>query len=194
MRSVAPGELSVAKLYEFMVAAVQPRPIALVTTMDQNGLVNIAPFSFFMVGGVNPVSLMFCPNAKGDGTDKATLLNLEASREFVVNIANRAMAEGVGKAGASSGGEKVPATGFTLSKSSLVKVPRVTESPVQFECRLHSVVRHGTGPFASIYVIGEVVMIHADASTFEDPSVLNPIGRLGGPQYLDLTGPEIFEL
>jgi flavin reductase (DIM6/NTAB) family NADH-FMN oxidoreductase RutF len=194
MKSVAPGDVSVPKLYELMVSAVQPRPIALVTTIAPSGLVNIAPFSFFMLGGVNPVSLMFCPSAKGDGTDKATLANIETSREFVVNIADRAMADGVGRAGATSGGEKVTETGFSLAESSIVKPPRVAESPVQFECQLHSVIRHGQGPFASIYVIGEVVMIHALPSVFENPAVLNPIGRLGGPKYLDLNGPEIFEL
>lgn len=184
--------MDVVPLYDFMVAAVQPRPIALVTTLDEDGAVNAAPFSFFMVGGVNPVSLMFCPNTKANGEDKATLKNIERSSEFVVNVVTRSVVPLVSEGASGSGSQKFEGTAFDTRESMTIEVPRLAAAPVQFECRLFQVIRHGSGGFASVYVIGEVLMIHAEAEIWSDPSILKPVGRLGGPTYVDLDKFEFF--
>ena len=187
-----PSDLGVPELYEFMVSAVQPRPIALVATLDETGQLNLAPFSFFMVGGVNPVSLMFCPNTRSDGGDKATLKNLESNGEFVVNVVTRSVMDLTSESALSSGSEKVAALEPVTAPSLVVSTPRLSETSIQFECKLFQVLRHGTGGFASVYVIGEVVMIHAAPEIWQNPAQIKPVGRLGGPDYLDLNTLEIF--
>lgn len=188
-----PSELGVQGLYEFLVGTVQPRPIALVSSESSDREPNLAPFSFFMVGGVNPPSLVFCPSANGRGEDKTTLRNIESTGEYVVNWVARDIAHQVGQAGTSQAG-KWELTGLTPVASEQVRPARVGESLIQAECRLHQVVRHGAGPFASIYVIGEIVRLHVEPEILRAPGLFQPIVRMGGPQYLDLDGFEIFEL
>ena len=199
-RSFDPEELSKGKLYDFLVAAVQPRPIAFVSTINPQGHPNLAPFSFYVVGGSNPPSLAFSVTNSGQGHMKDTLRNILQEREFVVNSVHADMAQGMNATSFAFGYgvSEWDASGFTPVPSELVKPPRVKESRAQFECRLHEHVPHGDGPGSANYVIGEIVRIHLaeEVLSGEDiiPERLRTLARLGGPNYLDTEELRMFAL
>lgn len=188
------------KRYAMMTGLVVPRPIAFVSTTSPAGHDNLAPFSFFMLGGDSPSSLAFCPTVKRDGTDKDTLKNIESCKDFAVNLVTVEMAQGMNETSFAypQSDEEWEVSGFTKEPCTRIKPPRVAESPVQFECRLHQIVRHGTGPQSSAYVIGEILVAHvARGLVAEDGSLgdrFMPIARLGGRGYLDLECGKVFEL
>ncbi len=198
--SFRPQDVPVGSLYDLMSASIAPRPIGFISTLNAEGRGNLAPFSYFIIGGVNPASLCFCPANRSNGEDKDSLRNTEATGEFVANILVRTMAEGMNQTGVDYPGEvdEWPLSGFTAAPSVVVAPPRVLESPVAFECKLHQVVRHGSGPHGTNYVIGEVVYVHVEESLWNDGKIVaaafRPLGRMGGQEYIDLGGPEIFEL
>jgi len=176
--------------YDLLSNLIIPRPIAFVSTISNSGVPNLAPFSFFMLGGVDPPSLAFCPVRTKDGRKKVSLINIEETGEFVANLVTRDMAERMNSTGIDypEGYEKWGLSGFTPLKSDEIKPARVLESPVQLECRVHQVVEHGT----SSYVIAEVLVAHvAHDSNFTS---FEPIARLGGAKYIDLNGGKVFEM
>ncbi|MDI9641073.1 flavin reductase family protein [Kamptonema cortianum] len=186
------------KVYELVSNLVVPRPIAFVSTLDQFGVANLAPFSFFNVGGIAPASLVFCCVNNIDGSMKDTAKNILQTREFVVNLVTRTMADGMNSTSAAvpSHVDEWVRSGFHRVKSSKVQPDRVLESPVQFECSLFELVKHGEGPGASCYVIGEILAIHVSRMAIpgESEQAFAPIARLGGPEYLDLESGEKFRL
>ena len=193
-------ELKASQKYDLLSGLVVPRPIAFVSTLSREGAPNLAPFSYFMVGGIRPASLMFCPVLDMEGRPKDTLRNVEETGEFVVNLVTREMAEGMNATSFAyppGEGEWI-ISGFTMVESRSVKPSRVAESPVQFECRLFHALRHGEGPSASVYVVGEVLVAHVEASLADGSARLGdrftPIARLGGAGYFDLAAGEVFEL
>lgn len=199
-RTFALGDLKPSQRYDLMSGLVVPRPIAFVSTVSAEGQPNLAPFSYFMVGGISPPSLVFCPVLDLEGKPKGTLRNAEATGEFVVNLVERRMAEGMNVSSFpySEGESEWGVSGFTPLQSERVRPSRVAESPVQFECRLYQALRHGEGPGASVYVVGEVLVAHvSDALVNEAAELVKPFGplaRLGGKGYLDLELGEAFEM
>lgn len=198
--SIELGGLSPADAYRLLSTLIVPRPIAFVSTLSREQIPNLAPFSYFMVGGANPPSLMFSPTTPHGGQEKDTLRNCRETGEFVVNLVDRAMADGMNASSRSLPPDESewPLTGFHPEPSVKVRPTRVRESFVQFECTVHEVVRHGSGPGAANYVIGEVLVAHLREDLIVDgkvdPHVILPIARLGGDQYLDLAGVEVFRL
>lgn len=194
------AELGAAKRYDLLSHLVVPRPIGFVSTLSENGVPNLAPFSYFMVGGIRPPSLMFCPVLDREGNPKDSLRNIEQTGEFVVNLVTREMAEGMNATSYpyEAGQQEWQASGFSPLGSRVVKPARVAQSPVQFECRLFHALRHGEGPSASVYVVGEVLVAHVDPSLFDEDAKplarFEPIARLGGKGYLDLACGKVFEL
>jgi len=186
--------------YNLLVSAIAPRPIAFVSTLGTSGVANLAPFSFFVAGGSNPPSLAYSPVLNGDGSEKDSLRNARETGEFVVNVVHREMAEGMNRASASlpSHLSEWDVSGFTTLPSSQVRPARVAESLVQFECRLFQVVEHGAGPGAARYVIGEVLVAHVAHELLRDGvidgTVIRPIARMGGPNYVDTGAMELFQL
>lgn len=195
-------EMRVSKAYGILTATIQPRPIAFVSTVARDGTPNLAPFSFFMAGGSNPPSLVFCPVLLPTGEPKDTLRNIEETGEFVVNLVTRSMADRMNAASFDYPPEvdEWKVSGFEEITSETVFPPRVKESPVQFECRRYQVIRHGEGKSGTVYVIGEILRAHLSSELWdpETERVLSerfrPIGRLGGREYVDLAVPEIFEM
>jgi flavin reductase (DIM6/NTAB) family NADH-FMN oxidoreductase RutF len=191
------ADLRPGRLYELLAAIVVPRPIGFVSTVSGNGVPNLAPFSFFTLGGVEPASLVFCPGFRADGNPKDSLQNVIETGEFVVNLVTRAMSEGMNATATNLPADQSEweISGFSAVPSVSVAPARVAESPVSLECKLFEVVRHGKG---TVYVIGEVLQIHVRnellnaEGKFQDD--LKPIARLGGANYLDLDALEIFEL
>jgi flavin reductase (DIM6/NTAB) family NADH-FMN oxidoreductase RutF len=193
-------ELSWQEAYALLSMTVAPRPIAFVSTISPEGVPNLAPFSFFAVGGSNPPSLAFSPVLGSSGREKDSLRNVRTSGEFVVNLVHRSMADGMNRASVSlpSDTSEWAVGGFTALPSLRVHPARVAESRVQFECRLHQIVEHGEGPGAARYVIGEVLVAHVAMDVLRDgkidPDLLEPIARLGGSDYIDTGNLQRFAL
>lgn len=173
-----------------------PRPIAFVSTVSPDGKPNLAPFSFFAGVGSDPMTLLFCPANKPDGTEKDSLRNAKPAQEggvgeFVVNIACEAYARRVAAAAEplEYGHSEFELVGLTPAPSRVVKPPRVLESPLSFECRTLQVLRTNPGaPNGGNIVLGQVVHIHAREGLLNDrlhvdPDQLDAIGRMGGMGY-----------
>jgi flavin reductase (DIM6/NTAB) family NADH-FMN oxidoreductase RutF len=189
----------VVDVYRTLVDVVTPRPIAWVTTIDREGRVNLAPFSFFNAFGANPPVVVFSPTRRRDASKKDTLLNVEATGEFVVNAAVAALAEQVNSSSKElpPGESEVEYVGLHTIPSVKVRPPRLAESPVNLECRVAQIVSVGTGPVAANLVIGEVLAIHVadhvlDKKGKVDPRKLRTIARLGGDWYCHTS--DLFEM
>jgi flavin reductase (DIM6/NTAB) family NADH-FMN oxidoreductase RutF len=186
--------------YALLTAFVQPRPIAFVSTLGRSGVLNLAPFSFFMAGGSNPPSLCYSPTLTSTGAEKDSLRNVRETSEFVVNTVHRAMAEAMNQTSASVSSEvsEWEGSGFTPIPSHVVRPPRVAESFAQMECRLFEIVHHGTGPSSARYVIGEVVRVHTRAELWIngrlDLEQIESIGRTAGSGYVDTGALERFDM
>jgi flavin reductase (DIM6/NTAB) family NADH-FMN oxidoreductase RutF len=193
-----PSALSPRERYALMIGAIQPRPIAWVSTVDNNGVRNLAPFSFFTGITASPMTLCFCPARNRDGKPKDTLANVLATQEFVVNAATEETAEKMVRTSFEfdPGEDEFEKAGLTAEPSALVKPARVKESPVALECRLHSTVTISEGPGGGTLVIGTVVGGRIDDSVLRDGRIrhdaLKAIGRLEGSWYTKVA--ETFEI
>ncbi|MGA9545051.1 MAG: flavin reductase family protein [Candidatus Sulfotelmatobacter sp.] len=197
---VSPSDLSHSDLYGIILNSVAPRPIAWVSTISASGDLNLAPFSFFNAVCVDPPLLAFAPGLRppkhtegGHGEAKDTLRNVRETREFVVNIVTYELAEAMNL---TSGEYEASVDEFVLAKltpqpSTIVRPPRVAESPVSFECRLHQILDFSSRPTGSSLVIGQVVSIHISDAHLKggklDRNSLDLIGRMGGLQYTRTT-------
>jgi flavin reductase (DIM6/NTAB) family NADH-FMN oxidoreductase RutF len=186
-------------VYRTLIGVVTPRPIAWVTTVDPQGRVNLAPFSFFNAFGVSPPVVVFSASLKRDGTKKDTLRNVESTGEFVVNatVADLAVQVNLSSRELPPGQSEVDLTGLTLVPSIRVQPPRLRESPAHLECVLRQVLTVGSGPGSANLVIGEVVAIHVSDAVLDeqgriDPRKLRTIGRLGGDYYCHTS--DLFEM
>lgn len=193
---IDPATLDAASRYKLLIGAVVPRPIALVSTVSASGVRNLAPFSFFAGVGSNPMTLLFCPANKPDGTEKDSLRNAKlpsegGTGEFVVNIVPASIAEQMAACAEplSAHESEFDLSGLTPAASSTVRPPRVEESPVAFECVTRQVIRtNGTAPGAGNIVLGEVVGVYVRDDLINerfhiDPAKLDAIGRMGGLGY-----------
>lgn len=191
---IDPENTAPRNLYKLMVGCVVPRPIAFVSSISPEGVLNLAPFSFFTVASANPPVICFAPMVRGgDGTRKDTLCNVEATGEFVVNVVSEDFAAQMNVCSTEFPPEvdEFQASGLTPVPSDLVKPPRVAESRIHMECKLLQVLHVSPKPLGGSLVIGRVVRFHVDDSVFDDfqidPGRLKPIGRMGGPTYTRTT-------
>ena len=187
---IDPAQLTPRDIYQHMVRAITPRPIAWVSTMSPEGVLNLAPYSFFNGVSANPPSIVFSPVNRRDGSKKDTVLNIEATQQFVVNIVPHALGEAMSQTAATFDPDvsEFEECGLTSIASERVKPPRLKESPVQMECELIQIVHVGEGPLAANLIIGRILLMHvADAVLDDDgqidPAKLDTIGRLGGSSY-----------
>lgn len=191
MLSIDPQEISTGKLHQYLLGAVGPRPIAFASTVDEQGRVNLSPFSFFNVFGSNPPTLIFSPARRGrDNTVKHSYTNVKAVPEVVINIVNYDIVQQMSLSSTeyAEGVNEFEKAGLTMLPSDLVKPPRVAESPVQFECKVKEVVELGQEGGAGNLVICEVVKMHIkeeilDESGFIDQHKIDQVARMGGNWY-----------
>jgi flavin reductase (DIM6/NTAB) family NADH-FMN oxidoreductase RutF len=195
MRSIDPAGQQPRQIYKLMTGIIVPRPIALVSTVDADGNANVAPFSFFAGVGSAPPTVLFCPALRpgrsGDpGERKDTLRNVEATREFVINVVSESISSQSNTTAAEVGPEvdEFKLSGLTPLASEIVKAPRVAESPAQMECRLLQVIYTGDKPASGVIVLGEVVRFHVREELFEDfridPAGLDAVGRMAGNTWV----------
>lgn len=191
MISITPEEVSTAKLHGYLLSAVSPRPIAFASTVDEDGNVNLSPFSFFNVFSANPPILVFSPARRvRDNTTKHTLENVLKTKEVVINIVNHAMVQQMSLSSTEypDGVNEFVKAGFTEVASELVKPPRVVEAPVQFECKVNDVIALGDEGGAGNLIIAEVIKLHIDESILDseekiDPVKIDTVARMGGNWY-----------
>lgn len=167
--------------YRLLTGLVIPRPIAWVSTVDESGIRNVAPHSFFTVASADPPIVQFTSVGRKD-----SLRNIEMTREFVVNLAPRDLLEPMNASAASVASEvdEFELAGVTSAPSVRVRPPRVAESPAALECVLHSVIPVGD----SFLVLGEVLAAVVEESMLEgqrpDEAKLDPVARLSGSRYV----------
>lgn len=147
--------------YKLLAATVMPRPIAWVISMDAAGRVNAAPYSFFNVMGSAPPTVAIGMLADPERGFKDSAQNILDTREFVVNLVPERLVQAMNLTAidAPRGVDEVALAGLTTTPSAHVAPPRITDSPVAFECRLHTKVE--TGPH-QLVVIGQVIAVHID--------------------------------
>jgi flavin reductase (DIM6/NTAB) family NADH-FMN oxidoreductase RutF len=197
-----PTKANTKEIHDVLLGAVSPRPIALASTVDINGNVNLSPFSFFNIFSTRPAILVFSPSRRvRDNTTKHTLENILETKEVVINTVSYAMVEQVSLASAEypKGVNEFVKAGLTEIKSERVKPPRVKESPVSFECRVLEVKAVGTEGGSGNLAICEVMLIHAKDIIFDehgkiDPRKVDNVARMGGDYYCRANGDGIFEL
>jgi len=190
--------------YKLLIGAVLPRPIAWVSTMDAAGNLNVAPFSFFSAVCSNPMTLLFCvgvaDRSSADRADgkKDTLRNIEAVPEFVINMTNEETATAMNLTATplSPTQSEFQWAGLTPIPSSTIRVPRVAEAPIAFECKLQRIVTVSDQPEGASVIFGEVHCIHVRDDLYANGRILlnayKPIGRLGGNGYVRVT--DTFEM
>ncbi len=174
--------------YKLLRDIVTPRPIALVTTVNADGLVNAAPFSFFNAIGFEPCLVVLGLEARSDGSPKDTSANIRNSREFVVNIVDFAMSERMNLCSTPLPPDEseISLSGFTPETSCIVAPPRLAEAPAALECTRHTTLELGV---RREIIVGEVKVIAVrpdlvDKETLRvNQNQLDPIGRLGGNLY-----------
>ena len=176
-------------VYKLLISTVTPRPIAWVSSVDEQGVTNLAPFSFFNVASVNPPILAFSPLLDGTGKSKDTLNNIRSTREFVVNIVSHSIAEAMNQTSAAYDAhvDELQEAGLTAMTSTLVAPPSVKEAMVHYECRLHDIISFGNEPLSGNLILGEICHIHV-SDTLRDGSHINigkldTIGRMEGSYY-----------
>jgi flavin reductase (DIM6/NTAB) family NADH-FMN oxidoreductase RutF len=197
--SINPSECDHRQIYKLMTGIIVPRPVALVSTVDREGVANLAPFSFFAGVGSNPPTVLFCPVIRkaGDRIDasshemkKDTLRNVEETGEFVVNVVSERIAHAANATAAEvpPDVDEFVLSGLTPMASEVVRPARVAESPAQMECRLLQVIYTGHEPGAGVIVLGEVVRFHVEESLFDefrvDPGGLDAVGRMAGNTWV----------
>jgi flavin reductase (DIM6/NTAB) family NADH-FMN oxidoreductase RutF len=188
-----PAQHTQREIYKLMTGIIVPRPIALVSTVDDAGNANLAPFSFFAGVGSAPPTVLFCPALRPAGTEgqqKDTLRNVEQTREFVINVVNEAIAAQTNTTAAEVGPEidEFKLSGLTPLASELVRAPRVAESPAQMECKLLQVIYTGDKPASGVIVLGEILRFHVREDLVEDfrvdPEGLDAVGRMAGNTWV----------
>ena len=186
--SIAFPDISPRERYKLLCATIVPRPIALVTTQDANGLANAAPFSFFNVFSEDPPLVVLGLQRKPDGAAKDTARNIAETGVFVVNMIDEALGEAMNTCAIDfpSDVSELDAAGLTLTPGIDVPVPHIVAAPFAFECR--RTVALAFAPGREI-VLGEVVRLHArddllDETTLRiDAALYHPVGRLFGDGY-----------
>lgn len=189
---ITPETLEWRDAYKLLVGSILPRPIAFVSTIDEKGTGNAAPFSFFTAICANPMLVCFSPMRRGsDGAKKDTLVNIETTGQFVINIVSEEMAVQMNDCGIEYAPEidEMERVGLTKEPSIKIKAPRIRESLVHLECELYQVLHFGENPGAGSLVIGKVIQVHIKDELFNngriDTAKLHPIGRMAGNTFTD---------
>lgn len=186
-----PGKIAHGLSRDPFKSCVVPRPIGWISTINQDGVANLAPYSQFQNVTFDPPIVMFAANQKTTGGRKDTTVNAETEGSFVWNLATYDLREAMNRTAQEFPPEvdEFAIAGLSKVPSRLVRPPRVAESPIQFECRYRQTVRlPGTVSGGVDIVFGEVVAVHiADEALTSDGRIdvvkLRPLARLGYNEY-----------
>lgn len=176
-------------VYSYLVGAISPRPIAWISTLNSEGIANIAPYSFFTVASCKPPVLSVTQVNPSDKTNKDTLNNLMATKECVVNIVSQELVEKMNQSCANypSDISEFDAANIAQAPSLLVNAPSVAGSKVRFECKLREVISISNEPSGGKMMLLDVVGICINDSVMSngyiDPKLLNAVGKMGGDYF-----------
>lgn len=196
--SIEPGSMSEREIYKFLIGSIIPRPIAFVTTISKDGILNGAPFSYFNIVSSNPpmISLSIQRSA---GKQKDTARNIIESKQFVVHIVDEQNVEKINKTAASlpANQSEIELANLTPIESVKISVPSVKEAKIRMECSLeHSLELGGSDSPGCDLIIGKVVQFHIEQDIYKngriDPHGLTAVSRLAGNDYAKIG--EIFEI
>ena len=201
-KTIDPQDLTTREIHKILLNAVTPRPIALASTIDKNGNVNLSPFSYFNVFSAAPPILVFSPaNRVTDNSRKDTLENILETKEVVINLVDFSLVEPTSLSSVyyKRGIDEFLKSGLTKITSEKVQPPRVSESPISFECKVNKVISLGNNGGAGNLIISEIVMIHINKQLLTlngdiDPLKLNLVARMGGNYYLNVKSENLFEI
>jgi flavin reductase (DIM6/NTAB) family NADH-FMN oxidoreductase RutF len=196
MLTIDPKETPHKDLHQFILGSVAPRPIAFVSTIDEQGRSNLAPYSFFNAFSSNPPIVVFSSNRRSsNNTIKDTLHNVRISGECVINSVNYSMVRQMAVASVDfpAGVSEFEKTGLTPIASDLVKPFRVAESPSHMECKVKDIITLGEDGGAGHLIICEVVRMHVAKSVLGernriDPNKMDLMGRMGRAFYVRCSG------
>lgn len=202
MKTINPKEIPVPQLHHYLLGAVGPRPICFAATVDENGVNNLSPFSFFNVFSANPPIMIFSPARNGrTNTTKDTYNNVKKIPEVVINIVNYGIVEQMSLSSSPYGPEvdEFVKAGLTPIASETVRPMRVAEAPVQFECKVLEVKELGTEGGAGNLVICEVTKIHIHDSVLDESGAIDQkkidlVARMGGNWYCRADENSMFEI
>tara|TARA_Y100000994_G_scaffold231460_1_gene217874 strand:+ start:3017 stop:3907 length:891 start_codon:yes stop_codon:yes gene_type:complete len=199
---IDPNNIIIKDLHSYLLSIIGPRPIALASTINQSGLSNVSPFSFFNIFSANPPIAIFSPARRvRNNTEKDTLNNIENTKEVVINIVNYNLVEQASIASNEYAKEidEFHKAGLTKIKSKKIKPYRVKESPVQMECKVNQIIKLGEQGGAGNLIICEILLIHIseeilDSKNRIDPNKLQLVGRMGGNWYCKGFNESLFEI
>lgn len=194
IRSFLTSETSSEVMYKLMVSTIIPRPIAFVSTINNQGQCNLAPYSFFNGVSSLPATLVISVARKTNNELKDTHINIIQTKQFVVNNVHNSMWQNMVDAAATYpyGVSEFKEAGFTEQKSIIVQAPRVKESSVSFECSLYdSLDIKDKDEISATLFVGKIEAIHISSNLISDnnridPKLINAVGRLGGVSYCTL--------
>lgn len=185
--------------YKFLIGSILPRPIAVVSTLNEDGSNNLAPFSFFTAVSAKPMIIAFAPMIRSStGEMKDTPRNIFREKEFVINILSESLVEKVNLCSTETpyGEDEFVLSGLTPIASEKIKARRLKESMIHFECIYRDHLSYGDQPGAGQIITGEVVRVHIAEEILVDGKIitskLQPVGRGVGNDYFRCT--DVFEL
>ena len=190
-----PAEHPFSETHKLMIGSIVPRPIALVSTTSNNGINNLAPFSYFNGVCSKPPTVMFAPARRGwDGKEKDTLINIRNTKEFSINIVSEDIGEKMVKCSTDYENkvDEYLKSGLSPLSSKKIKPPIVSESKISLECVLNQIVQIGKEDAGSGFiVIGTIVLFHIDDEVYDNGRIildkLKPLGRVAGNGYVRST-------
>lgn len=176
--------------YKFLIGSILPRPIAVVSTLNQDGTNNVAPFSFFTAVSASPMIIAFCPMIRSStGQMKDTPINILREKEFVVNFVHEDLAQKINMTSTELpyGEDEFKFAGLTPLDSEVVKAKRIKECLIHFECKFRDQLNYGNHPGAGQLITGEVVKIHVAEEIMENGKIVTqkykPVGRGAGNDW-----------
>jgi len=196
-----PKDLPQPELHKILLGGVAPRPIALVSSLSEDGIPNLSPFSFFNAFGSNPPIIAFSPSRRGkDASFKDTYNNLIRTRECVVQSVTYNMVEQISLASTEYSSEvnEFEKCGLTPVDSDIVKPKRVKESPFQMECKIRDIMSYGEGGASPNIFICEVLKFHVAEDIFKNgiihPDLIDLVSRMSANFYCRASGFAVFEV
>jgi len=199
--SIDPNEAPLKDVHNLLLGGVAPRPIALVSTISEDGRNNLAPFSFFNAFGANPPYVVFSPSLSGrDGSAKDTLVNIQKIPECVIQVVPHELVEQISLASTAYGPEvdEFIKSGFTAIESDSVRPKRVLESPFHMECQVEQIIPLGGKPGSGNLVLCRVIKFHIAEHLLQDgiiyPDSIDLVGRNSGNFYTRASGAAIFRV
>lgn len=185
--------LTARENYKLLIGSIIPRPIAFVTTLNQDASVNAAPFSFLILLITIRQWLLLQFNAGGKRKD--TALNIERTGDFVVHITDEDNVQDINETAAplAYGDSELSRTKLSLLTSTTIKTPGIKDAKMRFECKLSQMILLGDVLDGADLIIGEIVTYHIDDSIYEgdfkiNPHALQAVSRLAGNDYAKLGG------